>query len=99
MEEYKGMFYGETIGLKYYEGGAHFKYKDLYKELQKLTKINSVKEDNYKRFFTLGNRCYAENNNEDMENNGRSLSYNYNKQSRNNKEVKYSQTHKQQERK
>ena len=97
MEEYKGMFYGETIGLKYYEGGAHFKYKDLYKELQKLSKINSVKEDNYKRFFTLGNRCYTENNNEDMENNGRSLSYNYNKQSRNNKEVKYSQTHKQQE--
>ena len=98
MEEYKGMFYGETIGLRYYEGGAHFKYKDLYKELQKLTRINSVKEDNYKRFFTLGNRCYTENNNEDMDNNGRSLSYNYNKQSRNNnKEVKYSQTHKQQE--
>ena len=98
MEEYKGMFYGETIGLKYYEGGAHFKYKDLYKELQKLTKTSSVKEDNYKRFFTLGNKCYTENNNyehEDMFNSGRSLSHNYNKQSRNNKEMKYSHTHKQ----
>ena len=27
MEEYKGMFYGETIGLKYYEGGAHLNTK------------------------------------------------------------------------
>lgn len=33
MEEYKGIFYNDNSEKKYYEGGAHFKYKDLVREL------------------------------------------------------------------
>ena len=34
--EYKGVFYNEHKEHKYYEGGAHFKYKDLYYKLLNL---------------------------------------------------------------
>ena len=33
MENYKGLYYKETKELKYYEGGAHFPYKVLFKIL------------------------------------------------------------------
>ena len=33
MEEYKGIFYNDNSEKIYYEGGAHFKYKDLVREL------------------------------------------------------------------
>ena len=33
MEEYKGIFYNDNSEKKYYEGGAHFRYKDLVREL------------------------------------------------------------------
>ena len=33
MNNYKGVFYKETKEKNYYEGGAHFKYKDLYEVL------------------------------------------------------------------
>ena len=36
--EYKGIYYGDTNEQKFYEGGAHFRYKDLYKCLEKLYK-------------------------------------------------------------
>ena len=39
MEEYKGIYHGDTNEQKYYEGGAHFKYLDLYKKLEKLYQI------------------------------------------------------------
>ena len=29
MEEYKGIYYGDTNEQKSYEGGAHFRYSDL----------------------------------------------------------------------
>ena len=33
MEEYKGIFYNDNSEKKYYEAGAHFRYKDLVREL------------------------------------------------------------------
>ena len=32
-ENYKGIFYDDDSEKKYYEYGAHFLYKDLYKDL------------------------------------------------------------------
>ena len=44
MDEYKGIYYNDNKEQKYYEGGAHFKYKELYKILEELSKkINSKK--------------------------------------------------------
>ena len=36
MENYKGVYYNDTKEQKYYEGGAHFKYKDLFNILKAL---------------------------------------------------------------
>ena len=36
MNNYKGVFYNQQNEKKYYEGGAHFKYSDLVRELQKI---------------------------------------------------------------
>jgi hypothetical protein len=39
MEEYKGIYYNDDgDDQPYYEGGAHFKYIDLYETLLKLEK-------------------------------------------------------------
>ena len=44
MNEYKGIYYNDNTEQQYYEGGAHFKYNDLYKLLEELVKkINSKK--------------------------------------------------------
>ena len=36
MYNYKGIFYKEEKEKKYYEGGAHFKYSELFFELNYL---------------------------------------------------------------
>ena len=36
VENYKGVYFGNENEQKYYEGGAHFKYKDLYNILENL---------------------------------------------------------------
>ena len=41
--EYKGIFYNETKEKRYYEGGAHFKYKQLFSVLSQLAKAQSEK--------------------------------------------------------
>ena len=47
MEDYKGIYYNDETEQKYYEGGAHFKYKELYKILEELSKkLNSKKIPN-----------------------------------------------------
>ena len=80
MENYKGIFYHETIRLKYYEGGAHFKYKDLYNELHKyISTKDKNKLKNYNKYNEL-----------DKFNVGRSLSSNHNKQSRNKRVIQES---------
>ena len=38
MEEYKGIYYGDSSEQKFYEGGAHFKYIELFKILDFLEK-------------------------------------------------------------
>ena len=44
MEEDKGIYDNDDKEQQYYEGGAHFKYKELYKILEELAKkINSKK--------------------------------------------------------
>ena len=39
MNEYKGIYYQDDTEQHFYEGGAHFKYKDLYTILESLAKI------------------------------------------------------------
>ena len=42
--DYKGIFYEDNSERKYYEGGAHFKYIELYRILEELAKkLNSKK--------------------------------------------------------
>jgi hypothetical protein len=43
MDNYKGIYYGQTTETKSFEGGAHFKYKDLYHAL--LSLYNSLSQD------------------------------------------------------
>ena len=44
MLNYKGIFSAKNSLPPFYEGGAHFKYIDLYEKLSKLQKINSPNE-------------------------------------------------------
>ena len=46
---YKGLFYNKDAKKNYYEGGAHFKYKDLYKALEVL-KAKREEEDSKKKY-------------------------------------------------
>ena len=55
MEEYKGIYYGDTTEQQFYEGGAHFKYIDLYRKLEILCQeqmiINSIEENKNVKFI------------------------------------------------
>ena len=44
MDEYKWIYYGEESERKFYEGGAHFRYLNLYKALEKLSKEQKQKK-------------------------------------------------------
>jgi hypothetical protein len=60
MDNYKGIYFNNSKSLKYYEGGAHFSYKELYNELQilynKKNKINmTLKKENVDDFFLKKN--------------------------------------------
>ena len=58
LKEYKGIYIednNETV--KYYEHGAHFSYKALYKKLEELRKINiynnkNINKNSYKKIFS-----------------------------------------------
>ena len=41
MDEYKGIYYNDNAQQQFYEGGAHFKYKELYKILEEMEKKNN----------------------------------------------------------
>jgi hypothetical protein len=41
INDYKGQYYKENSEKKYYEGGAHFSYKELYKRLIEISKVLS----------------------------------------------------------
>ena len=49
--EYKGIFYNESEEFHYYEGGAHFPYKDLVKRLEKL-KSEREEKNNFESNFS-----------------------------------------------
>lgn len=42
---YKGQYYNDEKEEKYYEGGAHFQYHDLYYKLEKIIKKNKKRKD------------------------------------------------------
>lgn len=44
MQEYKGLYYNDNTEQQYYEGGAHFRYKDLYQILEELVKKANSKK-------------------------------------------------------
>ncbi len=45
MDDYKGIYYGDSIEPKYYEGGAHFKFIELYRILDFLEKKQKINYD------------------------------------------------------
>ena len=57
MDNYKGLFYNNNKQQKFYEGGAHFRYKDLFKVLKILGGIIPEKE--------YVENCFIENKNID----------------------------------
>ena len=64
MFNYKGIYYEENNNIKsnYYEGGAHFKYKDLYQKLSELQrKVSSNRLDNDYFKIQLKTKIYKSN--------------------------------------
>ena len=53
MNNYKGIFYNQETEKKYYEGGAHFKYSDLVRELEKL--IEETQKNNKVNYLVNSN--------------------------------------------
>lgn len=43
MADYKGIYYNNDSSEKYFEGGAHFRYKQLYKILEKLSSAQKMR--------------------------------------------------------
>ena len=52
MSDYKGIYYNDKKTPQYYEGGAHFRYKDLYFNLQSLL-TSTQNQTTHKRTFTF----------------------------------------------
>ena len=53
MENYKGYYVKNRINNKpkFYEGGAHFKYSDLYKILKSFQQIKEEEKNNEKKII------------------------------------------------
>ena len=56
MHEYKGIYYGENNEQHFYEGGAHFKYIELYRRLEILYRqqvlIDLIKAVNFIYYYS-----------------------------------------------
>ena len=77
--EYKGLFYDKNDSThKYYEGGAHFKYIDLFNALKNLSKKNS-----YSKTRKEKNNSLSQGKNKINSNNNASTNKNKNKSSKN----------------
>ena len=61
MLNYKGLFYNDQKQKKYYEGGAHFKYKHLVKVLEELKKKQDEKESEEKTHNKNKSLDYSQN--------------------------------------
>ena len=64
-DNYKGFFYNDNDEPKYFEGGAHFKYIDLYEKLENLVKKEvenyiSIEDKNEKN-IKINNRLVLKN--------------------------------------
>ena len=56
MDEYKGIYFNETNELKFYEGGAHFRYVDLVNVLEDIKAKNVFKQRNAKSMTAVHNK-------------------------------------------
>ena len=63
MDNYKGFFYAKNKEQKYFEGGAHFKNKDLYEILSFLSGISSEKDNNASFNLKENNKLEYKDNN------------------------------------
>jgi hypothetical protein len=52
MSDYKGIYYNDKKDPRYFEGGAHFRYRDLFSVLQSLM-ITQTASSTHKRTFTF----------------------------------------------
>ena len=56
MNEYKGIYYGNSNEHHFYEGGAHFKYIELYRRLEILYRqqvlIDPIKAVNFIYYYS-----------------------------------------------
>lgn len=55
-DDYKGIYYNNNYEQQFYEGGAHFKYSDLYKQLLLLSTKEKSKESNKHKKELSANR-------------------------------------------
>jgi hypothetical protein len=84
MDNYKGIYFNNSKSLKYYEGGAHFSYIELYNELQILYnnsnfgKTRNKKQNNLSKSDSIDNNNYQDINLDFIKNSTNRLSY-YNK--------------------
>jgi hypothetical protein len=78
MNEYKGIYYKDNDDQHFYEGGAHFKYIELYKRLEKLYKL----QNNLKKKLTNSLKINI-NLSENYNNNNKNRIFNYNNLQRN----------------
>ena len=57
MNDYKGLYYNDDNEQAFYEGGAHFKYIDLYRKLERLltsqTKVRQHSTTSQKVFLFI----------------------------------------------
>ena len=65
MENYKGIYYNETKQQKFYEGGAHFKYKALFNILLSLGGF--IEEDITKYYTNNSQKRDKIKNNKDID--------------------------------
>ena len=56
MTEYKGLHFNEETTVIFYEGGAHFKYKDLYRALQNVLKYQLRSSHSLSPSSTIGSK-------------------------------------------
>ena len=63
MDEYKGIYFNETNELKFYEGGAHFRYQDLVNVLEDIKAKNVFKQRNAKSMTAVHRHSNNNNNN------------------------------------
>ena len=88
MNNYKGLFYNKDSKKLYYEGGAHFKYKELFRALEALKAKRD--EENSEKKFHLRNKSidYLQEKETNLKTNDNNY-YNYESPKRNKDKTNY----------